>query len=198
MNKVNNKKYELKPGTRVTEELLPAIQNLVALGYTETEIGLILGYSGKNKRWLLSNGKRDNPEIKKACEMGLSMAKANVVKSMVRAAIGYKYEEVEEEYKRLPNGQMGTEPVSKKVRKKYSKPDTKALELLAYNLLSDDFKRKIQVENKTVSLSIAGEVEKEDIKKLAGKLMELAEPKDKNLVESKKVESIEIKSNKES
>ena len=165
-------------------EMLPVIQNLTALGCSEADIGLIVGYAGKNPEWFMKNRKRTDPAVKEAWDMGKKMVKVQIMQSLVRTALGYDYQEKTETFKSGPNGEMCNRPIEKKVTTKHSKPDTKALELLAYNLMGDDFKRKMEVENKSVNLELSGELQKDDIRKLAGKLLQLAE--------TKKVESNEI------
>jgi hypothetical protein len=185
MSERNKKPFKLSMRDKINPQMYPVIQNLVAIGCSETDIGLILGYAGKDIRSFLANRKRTDPAVKEACEMGKHLAKIIIVKSLMKVALGYEYTEIDETHRLLPNGKLGTFPVERKVKRRYAKPDVKALELLAYNLLQDDFKRKMEVENKSVNLELSGEVEKDDIRKLAGKLLELADIKK---VESKEIE----------
>ena len=91
-------KYELAKNTRFDPKLLPAIQNLRALGFKLGDIGMILGYAGKNSRDLLKNLAQTNEDVNNALAIGKDMSKTYMIEQMYRSACGYEYDEVEKTF----------------------------------------------------------------------------------------------------
>lgn len=183
---MSKKPFKLKKGAKLPVEMLPTIQNLAAMGLNESQIALVIGFSGKSPQQFIQLNKKKDPLVKEAWEEGKKMAKIEFIKSLIRSSLGYEYEETVEEYRTMPNGDMSLRPISQKRYKKYARPDMKAAELLAYNLMGDDFKRKAEVEHKSLNVELTGDMEKEQIRKLIGKLTDYV---DKKPVESKEIDT---------
>jgi len=169
---------------------IPIIRNLVALGFTECDIGIVLGAAPST----ISSWKQRYPDLFQANAEGKKIMKGILVAEMMRAAIGYEYEEKDETFKELPvlddSGNKTGEYIKvldkTVVHKKHQPGNSSLMTFLANNLLPADFPRDpIVVENNI--LQIIGGVEPNRIADFAGKLLEMG----KKYVESKEIKSDE-------
>jgi hypothetical protein len=166
---------------------LPVIQNLLALGYTEADVGMLLGYQGSN--WKISAGKTLE-EYREAINNGLRMADASMVENLCREAFGYEWEEVKTSYKAITDynsetGEVETKmvPQGKTVTKKRQPGNSRLAELLATNRLPDLFKRVSEI--KKSSLEAKAELTEDQIGRLIGRLLEVVGTKQ---IESKVID----------
>jgi len=167
------KKYQLALRSKFNPALLPAITNLVGLGCSEADIGLILGYAGKDARQWIKGLKKRNMDVRDACELGKRMANVALVSRAWQLAVeGYNYEETEETYK---DGKL----VETKIKKKHNKPNTALLQTLLRSRLPQDFSQKIQIDKRTMNVDVDVDAE---VDRVFG-----------NLINRKKVESTEVK-----
>jgi len=156
---------------------LPVIQNLISLGYDESDIGMILGYQGSN--WKISAGQTCE-EYKDAIDAGIKAADANLVKELEQAAFGYEYEEVTTTYEAVNKldpmtGEVSTDFVPKSQKKTIKKvpPNAKLFELLVTNRLPDLFKKVSEVKKSSLNLDLEGEATEKQIEGLIGRLLEV-------------------------
>ena len=170
------RKYVLPARTQYDPNFLPVLQNLTALGLTESDIGAIVGYQGAHSEDWLGNLKQRYPEVKEACDIGARTANANLVAHMYKTATGYDY--VEEEYRRDP--ETGEMVLYKMVPKHQPGNATMAM-FIATNRMPEQFKHRIETTRKSFIIDAKGELSSEQIEKLAGTLME----------ESRRVKQIE-------
>ena len=145
---MEKKKYQLALRSKFSPALLPAITNLVALGMSESDIGIIVGYSGKNPREWLAGLKKRNQDVKIACDIGKKMANvALVARAFQLAMAGYEYIETEEISK---DGKI----IETKVKKKHAKPNVALLQTLLRSRLPEDFSNKIQIDKRTMNVGV--------------------------------------------
>lgn len=170
------RKYVLPKGTRFDTKLIPIIQNLVAAGLTESDIGMIVGYVGENAEDWLKNMKQIHPELKDACKIGKKTSNALLVAQMFRSATGYDYEESDHK----PNPETGEIELDK-VKVKHQPGNGALAMFLATNLMPDQFKHKVELTKSGYVLDESSELSSDQIEKLAGRLLE----------ESKRVKELE-------
>jgi uncharacterized protein YjcR len=132
----------------------------------EKDLAYVLGVKPATiKQW-----KRRYDEFKTSCGSGKELAVKYLINNGLRAAMGYDYEEVETE---TSNG------VEVKVKRKlkHQPPNTTLLIFFLLNL-SDEFHNTKQVEvsetKRNLTISVTGELESEQIRKLAGSAMDTA------------------------
>lgn len=150
----------------------------IAAGYNIKDLAFLLGVEpGTVDKW-----RQRYPQFKKAVEEGQQIAVNQLVSKGLRAAGGYDYTEVKQEYEIVEkevNGKLTPVKKLKKevVQKKHKEPNAYLTTFFLMNLAPQYFKevRKVEVENKhTVNVSVK---ESEAIKKLAGALADLSEEK---------------------
>lgn len=125
----------LKKYTKFEPVLLPTIQSLASLGYSDADIGIIVGYSGKDARNWLKGLKERNGDVKAICEVGRHQANLRLVSRAFQLATeGYDYVETIDEFLVITDDEGNGEAiprVKRKVKKKHIKADTSLL----WNLL---------------------------------------------------------------
>jgi len=185
----SKRKYILERGTVWDSSLLPVIQNLTACGATAADLGMILGYQGKDAARFIANLKSKIPDFKKAIESGLQPANALLIAHAFRSAIGYDYTEEELWYKLVQDPQNPEKlkeiPFKRKVFKKHKPGNARLLIFLAENRMPEHFKRAEQVHK---SFNLSAEIPADEVRRLAGKLDDLS----KEFTIIKKVESKEV------
>lgn len=165
------RKFVLPKGSQFDTSLLPVIQNLTAQGLTEADIGRIVGFQGAEAASWLSHLKQRNDMVHDAAEVGYRMADAALVAQMYRAAVGYDYEEVEENYgiDKL-TGEWGLK--GKKVKTKHQPPNPQLAIFLAVNHMPDLYKNRVETTKNGFQIHASTELSAEQIAGLAGKLMD--------------------------
>ncbi len=164
--------------------VVPIIRSLVGLGFTEVDIGTVLGVSPTT----IHSWKQRYPGIYEANKEGKQILKGLICAQMIRCATGYEYEETDITYKDTVLGGSKSTPENIEkivVHKKFQPGNTDLLKFLANNLMGDVFPRT-PTESQTNILQIIGSVEPERIKQFAGKLAELCS--NTKQVESKEVD----------
>lgn len=164
------RRFVLPPRTKFNMELLPILQNLVSVGMTESDIGAIVGYQGKHSDDWLNELKRHNPDVKAACKVGKQIADSFLVAQMFRSAIGYEYEEVDEEYKMDEDGELVK--VGEKVKKKHQPGNAQLAMFVLTNHLPEQYKHRIETTKKGFLVDVSTELSADQIEKLAGALLE--------------------------
>ncbi len=191
--KGKERKFKLPPRTRFDMALLPIIQNLVAAGMTESDIGAIVGYQGKNADDWLNELKRQHPEVMDAYKAGRRIADSIQVAEMYKSAIGYDYQEVEEEYKITVDPDTGEEITVKtgaKVKHKHQPGNAQLAIFLATNRMPDQFKNRIEATKKSFIINGQVELSGDQIERLAGKLFD--ESRKVKQIESTVVEAVNV------
>ena len=192
--KIKERKNKLREGAKWNPTILQMAPNLIALGFTEDDLGAVLGASKRT----IQTWKRRHPTFKKACKEGRNLANVTLTAQMLRAAIGYDYEETEKVYKPKytgagnnilvvdeETGQPIETLVERKVKTKHQKGDARLMEFLACNRLPEYFNR--DWDKDTVVKDVA-ELTGTTLANFFGKWHELCEKKH---VESRIIEGTE-------
>ena len=133
----------LKKYTKFEPILLPTIQNLVSLGYSDADIGIIIGYSGKDARNWLKGLKCRNKDVAAICEFGKYQANLQLVSRAFQLATeGYDYVEVVDEFPVVVDNDGKETMIGKlrrKVKRKHIAPDRNLLWNLLCSRLSEYF-----------------------------------------------------------
>ena len=171
------KKFEIEKRQKVNiEPLLPVIQNLTSMGHSIADIGMILGYAGKDKRAWLNNLKENNPEIQEAIEAGKNLADAELVKTAFKEVTGYTIEEIKTEYKAIQDSKNPDKVkwvATKKTKNpKYIQPNAILLFKLLCSRLPDYFADSKKIEINKTNLDIK-DVTAEEIRRFSGKFAKL-------------------------
>lgn len=181
------RKHKIRWGATFNYALIGPIANMTALGMTEKDIGLIIGVSGST----IAKWKQRYPQIKKAYDEAKQVCASHLVAQMVRAAIGYEYEEKEFTVVIDPETKEENR-ILKTVKIKHQKGEPALMTFLAKNLLPEQFNDRIQIDKRDVKLNLTGELAKEEIAGFAGKLLSIVD-ENKDKPERKVIESNEIK-----
>lgn len=181
-------KYQIKKRTPFNDSLLPVIQNLTAEGRSLADIGMLLGYSGKNPAAWLRYVKNKYPDVADAMKVGSQLADTKLIVTAFDAATGYDIEETDTEYVVINqlDGNKRYDEKSRKIKRKHIKPDTGLLFRLLCNRLPEYFQdvKKFQVDKRSIDAKV--DMNKE-ISGFAGKLMDVVE--DRKQVDAKVVET---------
>jgi len=177
------RKFCLPERTQYDANWLPVIQNLSALGFPAADIGMILGYSGKNARDFIKNLRKNYPDVAEAIRTGVKMANSFLVAQMYKSACGYDYDEVDFKYTHNEDGSIKNKIETGGKKKRYSGSPQLAM-FLAANKMPESFVNRLEISKKS-NLNLFEEVPKDAIKRLAGKLLEFADKR--KGVESKEV-----------
>jgi len=161
--------------------LLPVIQNLATLGKSEADIGVIIGYTGRKPKKFIEQLKKDCPDVAIALEVGRRLADIELVTTAFEAATGYDYTEETKDYKivHVVNEETGEvvgeerRLIKHKKMKKHQRPDSAILRMLLLSRLPDYF-----IDSKKVTLTqiMEGDPTEDEIRKFAGKLLQLVNP----------------------
>ena len=183
-------KFEIEKFSKVkVEPLLPIIQNLTAQGYNLADIGMILGYSGKDPKSWIWRLKENHPEIQEAIEAGKNLADVELVKTAFKEATGYTIEEVETYYKAFPDPNNPTKvrwvAVEKKKKPKYIPPNAILLWKMLCSRLPDLFQdtKKIEINKTTLDIK---DVTADEIRRFAGRFARMV---DSEVIDTKFVET---------
>lgn len=185
-----SEKFEIVPHSKVDiEPLLPVIQNLTSQGYNLSDIGMLLGFSGKDPKSWIWRLKENYPEIRQAIEAGKGLVNVELVKTAFKEAVGYWIDEEETEYKRFqkPNDPTKVEwiAIKKKKKPKYIQPNVILLWKLMCSRLPDLFQDTKKIEINKTSLEIK-DATAEEIRRFAGKFSKIINAE---FVETEKIET---------
>lgn len=176
-----------KANVPFSTEFAQIAERLSASGANEKDIAYILGTSVRGfQHW-----KKEHPDFKRALKRGRELTQAYLIAQGIKAAAGYDYTEKTVKY-RTPNND-NKEPITVPEVVEYTKhqsPDGKLLMFLVSSLdrqlgKSDWIQQhKVEVnEQKSINVSILGEVVSKQIDELAGKLSRKLIPSE--VIESK-------------
>lgn len=173
------------------EEYSETASALVGAGYEEGDLADYFGVT----RTAIQSWKNTFPEFDRACKGGKhKMIKRMVAKTMLEAA-GYDYSTSKT---RVIKDKFGNvEKVEETTFKNHQPANNNLLIFLLCNLshqlgLADEeawqSKQKLEIDSRELKVQITGEVAKDQIIKLAGKLLESANETDKKQIDCKVVD----------
>ena len=150
----------LKKHRKFSPELLPVIQNLLGLGLSEADIGIVVGYSGKSPKNFLKNLKQNNQDVREACEVGKKLANVYLVATAFKAATGAGFEERETVYSDsdiLGNKLEEPIPIRTKVKTRYV-PDTAILAKLLETRMPQYFSGTKKTQSESINVDVEGKI----------------------------------------
>lgn len=172
----------LKKYTKFEPVLLPIIQTLVSMGYSDADVGIMVGYSGKDARNWLKGLKERNDDVRAICEVGKHQANLRLVSRAFQLATeGYDYVETVDKFPVIINVD-GTESAVGKFERQIKKKHIKADTNLLWNLLCSRLPEYFGHVKKDKPKSFDGDVEGE-ITAFFGKLSK---------IKPKHIESVEV------
>jgi len=185
------KTFKLPHGAKFDNVYLPVIQNGLAMGLTEGDLGMLVGYQGSDARnWLGNLKKNADDELKLAVHEGQKAANTVLVSKMFKAAIGYDYEEKVDIYEYKPTGKKGRPrkvKVGTKIYTKHQPGNAYLATFLSENRMPELFKRHVEITRRNMNFNVDVEATADQISSLAGKVVQFAN-------ERKQVESIPLES----
>jgi len=167
-----------RPRKNLSTALATTVSDLIEANQTTADIGTIIGCLGKDSVKWLKDLKNECSTVDEFIEAARQRADIALVAAAVEAAIGYDYEEVDQEYLRIPAGydDKGTPiirevPGNRKVKTKHAKKNDALLKFILKNRLPEYFQdvQKVEINKKTIEIKAITESE---IKSFAGRLME--------------------------
>lgn len=155
----------------VAKDLLENNQNVA-------DIGTIVGALGEDSLKWLKDLKNECSSIDEFIEIARQRADIALIVAAVKTALGYKYEEIDQNYIRVPAGyddagipKMREVPSSKKVKTKRALPNEALLRFILKCRLPEYFQdtQRIEINKKTIEIK---EVAQKEIEEFGRKLLE--------------------------
>jgi len=149
--------------------LLPVITDLTANGKSQADIGVMLGFAGKDPKGWFERLRKNYSDIDRAWEAGKNAADTHLVMKAFQRAVGYDIvsEEIKYEYK--DNKWI---PVEKKTTPRHIPAETSLLKFFMINRLPEFFKKANEL-NKNQS-PLNGDIRSE-ILAFVGKLADVVQ-----------------------
>ena len=182
------KKFEIARRTDLNpENLLPVIQNLTAYGFNLADIGVLLGYVGKDPTAWLYNLRQKYPDVEEALQVGKQLGNIELIKTAIQESLGYWIEEEEIFANNVPVIPVSDKPFgpakpmqdryinkSRKTKRKFIQPNTQLLFKLMCCRMPEFFSEthKIQIDKRSIELK--GNIEQE-IRQFAGALLHVVD-----------------------
>ena len=154
-----------KSNVKFDYKFVKMASRLMASGIRQEDLAFVMGVHPQT----ISRWKCKYPVFRKALEQGKEMAVSGLINTGLRAATGYEIEEATIEYEKDKDTNEWVE-VKKKVVTKQRDPNSSLLMFFLTNLCPEHFRRKLEVDSRSVKLSMTGEDVKAGIQDLAGKL----------------------------
>lgn len=164
---------------------------LVAAGFTEKDLAFTFDVPVR----CIESWKRHQPAFKAACVDGKQREKRKLVAKALMSAVGYDYETSKTKTHMDEGGNVTK--IEKTEFKSHQPANHNLLMFLLCNLshqLGDteedkwQSKQKMEIEqNKNVNIQITGEVATEQIRKLAGRLLDEKEERPRKIIESRQL-----------
>ena len=160
-------KYELAKRTALDNTFIPVIHNLLTKGYTLADVGMLIGYSGKDSEGWLRRLSADNTDLDLAIQEGIEAANIELIKTAFNECMGYWVEEEDitaQKEKITPKGKntyyKWTEKW-KKTKKRFIPPNTALLWKLLMSRMPESFNetQRIQVDKRSIEIKADAENE---------------------------------------
>lgn len=127
--------------------LVPVIKELAAFGMSEADVGLIIGFSGRNPEKFFKELAEKHPEVADAYEVGKQLADTELVTTAWEVANGYNFKEQVKEYHFEEELDAEGEPTGRRIKvlvkqkdyKRHTKPDSGMLKMLLISRLPQYF-----------------------------------------------------------
>lgn len=155
----------------VAKDILENNQNIA-------DVGVILGALGEDSLKWLKDLKAECSSVDEFIDIARQRADISLIVAAVKCALGYSYEEIDQNYIRVPGGyddagipKMREVPSSKKVKTKRALPNESLLRFILKCRLPEYFSDVQRVEINKKVIEIKGNAEKE-IREFGRKLLE--------------------------
>jgi len=170
------KKDTLAAMALVAKDLLENNQNIA-------DIGVIIGALGEDSLKWLKDLKVECTTVDEFIEIARQRADIALITAAVKTALGYDYEEIDENFIKIPDGydsvgrpKMRNVRSGKKVKTKRALPNEALLRFLLKCRLPEYFQetQRIEINKKTIEIK---EIAQKEIESFAGKLLEAIDVK---------------------
>lgn len=165
--------------TLVAKDLLEKNQSVA-------DIGVIVGALGEDSLKWLKDLKAECATVDEFIELATKRADIALIVAAVKTALGYEYEEIDQNFLRVPDGyddggnpRMREVPSNKKVKTKRALPNEALLRFILKCRLPEYFQdvQRVEINKKTIEIK---EIAQKEIESFAGKLLEAIDVKTKN------------------
>jgi len=164
--------------TLVAKDLLENNQSVA-------DVGVIVGALGEDSLKWLKDLKKECSSIDEFIEIARQRADIALIVAAVKTALGYEYEEIDENFLKVPDGyddngnpRMREVPSNKKVKTKKALPNEALLRFILKCRLPEYFQdtQRIEINKKTIEIK---EIAQKEIENFAGRLLEAIDVKTK-------------------
>ena len=167
-----------RPRKDVNAAFALVAKDLLENNQSVADVGTIVGALGEDSLKWLKDLKSECASVDEFLEIATKRADIALIVAAVKCALGYEYEEIDQNYIRVPGGyddagipKMREVPSSKKVKTKRALPNEALLRFLLRCRLPEYFSdvRKVEINKKVIE--IKGDAEKQ-IRELSRSLLE--------------------------
>ena len=167
-----------RPKKDLEKALSLVAKDLIANGQDVADIGTIVGALGEDSLKWLKDLKSECTTVDEFLEIATKRADIALIVAAVKCALGYSYEEIDQNYIRVPAGyddagipKMREVPSSKKVKTKRALPNESLLRFILKCRLPEYFQdtQRIEINKKTIEIK---EVAQKEIEEFGRKLLE--------------------------
>jgi len=153
-------------------------KDLIANGKDISDIGIILGALGENSLKWLKDLKAECTTVDEFIEIARQRADIALIVAAVKTALGYEYEEIDQNFIRVPAGyddagvpKMREEKGGRKVKTKRALPNEALLRFILKCRLPEYFTdtQKIEINKKTIEIK---DIAQKEIEEFGRKLLE--------------------------
>ena len=184
------RKHRVHGSSKFNYDFVKMAARLKAAGFTDNDLAYAFDVTSTTVRtW-----QKKHPEFALACSKGKEAASRYLVAQALRAAAGYDYTETDAKYRAEQyTDEEGVEQtkevlIGKTVKDKHQKSDPFLLTFMLINLSDGEFKNTKYIETTmksiTANVDIRAELTGEEIRKVAGKFLDVAESVEKKQIES--------------
>ena len=159
-------------------------KDLLANGKDISDIGTILGALGEDSLKWLKDLKTECATVDEFIELATKRADIALIVAAVKTALGYEYEEIDQNFLRVPDGydklgipKMREVPSNKKVKTKRALPNEALLRFLLKCRLPEYFQdvQRVEINKKTIEIK---ELAGRQIEEFGRKFLEMADNKE--------------------
>ena len=174
-----------RPKKDVNAAFALVAKDLLENNQSVADIGAIVGALGEDSLKWLKDLKAECSSIDEFIEIARQRADIALIVAAVKTALGYEYEEIDQNFLRVPAGyddagipKMREVPSSKKVKTKRALPNEALLRFILKCRLPEYFTdtQRIEINKKTIEVK---EIAQKEIESFAGKLLEAIDVKTK-------------------
>lgn len=167
-----------RPRKDVGAALALVAKDLLENNQSVADIGVILGCLGEDSAKWLADLKKECTSVAEFVDAAKQRADIALIAAAVKAAMGYKYEEIDQNYIKVPagyddNGQprMREVAASKKVKIRHARENDALLKFILKCRLPEYFTdvQKVEINKKVIEIK---EITQKEIESFAGKLLE--------------------------